>query len=33
MREKWEPPLGLSALVAELWLASALNVLCWYGRR
>ena len=29
MREKWEPPVGLSAIIVWLWLASALNVLYW----
>ena len=29
MREKWEPPLGLNAIIVWLWVASALNVLYW----
>jgi hypothetical protein len=29
IREKWEPPLGLNAVIAWLWIASALNLLYW----
>lgn len=29
MREKWESPLGLNAIIVGLWLASALNGLYW----
>ena len=29
MRAKWEPPLGLTAVIGWLWLSSALNGLYW----
>jgi hypothetical protein len=28
-REPWEPPRGLSIIIAWLWIASGLNVLYW----
>lgn len=28
-RETWEPPRGLSIIIAWLWIASGLNVLYW----
>jgi hypothetical protein len=28
-RERWEPPVGLTAVIGTLWVATAMNLLYW----